>query len=104
MSIASFRLQVQVFNSLLLNLYRDGRDSIGFHADDEKELGRNPVVASVSLGAIRRFVLKHVETKETLTFRLAHGGLLVMAGACQHHWHHGVPNKEQFEQAMRELV
>lgn len=79
------------FNSLLLNLYRDGRDSIGVHADDEKELGRNPVVASVSLGAVRKFVLKHIQSNETLSFRLAHGSLLVMAGTCQHHWHHGVP-------------
>jgi alkylated DNA repair dioxygenase AlkB len=79
------------FNSLLLNLYRDGRDSIGFHADDEPELGKNPVVASVSLGAIRKFVLRHVKTRETLSFQLAHGSLLVMAGTCQHHWLHGVP-------------
>jgi alkylated DNA repair dioxygenase AlkB len=79
------------FNSLLLNLYRDGRDSIGFHADDEPELGKNPVVASVSLGAVRKFLLKHVETIETLSFQLAHGSLLVMAGACQHHWRHSVP-------------
>jgi alkylated DNA repair dioxygenase AlkB len=79
------------FNSLLLNRYRDGRDSIGFHADDEKELGRNPIVASISLGAVRKFVLKHVQSGETLSFQLAHGSLLVMAGTCQHHWHHGVP-------------
>ena len=83
------------FNSLLLNFYRDGRDSIGFHADDEKELGKNPVVASISLGAVRKFVLKHVRSKETLTFHLAHGSLLVMAGTCQHHWHHGVPKTTQ---------
>lgn len=79
------------FNSLLLNLYRDGRDSIGFHADDEPELGKNPVVASVSLGAVRKFVMKHVATRESLSFQLAHGSLLVMAGTCQHHWRHGVP-------------
>jgi alkylated DNA repair dioxygenase AlkB len=79
------------FNSLLLNLYRDGRDSIGFHADAEPELGHNPVVASVSLGAERQFVLKHKKTGEKLQFRLAHGSLLVMAGTCQHHWLHGVP-------------
>ena len=79
------------FNSLLLNLYRDGRDSIGFHADDEPELGRNPVVASVSLGAVRKFILKHPGSNERLTFDLAHGSLLVMAGTCQHHWRHAVP-------------
>ena len=76
---------------MLLNLYRDGRDSIGFHSDDEPELGVNPVVASVSLGAVRQFVLKHKKSKEKLAFRLARGSLLVMGGACQHHWIHGVP-------------
>ncbi len=79
------------FNSLLLNLYRGGRDSIGFHADDEPELGPNPVVASVSLGAVRRFVLKHRRTRETIELPLAPGSLLVMGGTCQHHWLHGVP-------------
>lgn len=79
------------FNSLLLNLYRDGRDSIGFHTDAEPELGQNPVVASVSLGAVREFVLKHIATKQTLKYPLAHGSLLVMGGTCQHHWLHGVP-------------
>lgn len=71
------------FNSLLLNLYRHGRDSIGLHADDEPELGPNPVVASVSLGAVRQFDLKHKKTREKQTFRLAHGSLLVMGGTCQ---------------------
>jgi alkylated DNA repair dioxygenase AlkB len=79
------------WNSLLLNLYRDGRDSIGFHADDEPELGTNPVIGSVSLGAERRFVLKHPASGDKLEFQLPHGSLLVMGGACQHHWRHGVP-------------
>jgi alkylated DNA repair dioxygenase AlkB len=82
------------FNSLLLNLYRDGRDSIGFHTDAEPELGLKPVVASVSLGAVRQFILKHKKTGEKLDFRLAHGSLLVMAGSCQHHWLHGVPKTD----------
>ncbi|MBL8799058.1 MAG: alpha-ketoglutarate-dependent dioxygenase AlkB [Planctomycetia bacterium] len=79
------------FNSLLLNLYRDGRDSIGLHTDAEPELGQNPVVASISLGAVREFVLKHIATRETLKYPLAHGSLLVMGGTSQHHWLHGVP-------------
>ena len=79
------------WNSLLLNLYRDGRDSIGFHADDEPELGVNPVIGSVSLGAERRFVLRHPASSEKREFRLPHGSLLVMGGASQHHWRHGVP-------------
>jgi alkylated DNA repair dioxygenase AlkB len=83
------------FNSVLLNRYRSGKDSIGMHADDEPELGTNPVVASVSLGAVRTFILKHRESGEKRAMPLAHGSLLVMAGTCQHHWLHGVPKTEQ---------
>jgi alkylated DNA repair dioxygenase AlkB len=79
------------WNSLLLNFYRDGQDSIGFHADDEPELGTNPVIGSISLGAVRRFVLKHPASGEKTEFDLAHGSLLVMGGTSQHHWRHGVP-------------
>jgi alkylated DNA repair dioxygenase AlkB len=79
------------FNSVLLNYYRDGSDSIGYHADDEAELGQNPVIASISLGGIRQFVLKHKNSGEKLKFDLAHGSLLVMAGTCQHHWVHALP-------------
>lgn len=79
------------FNSVLLNFYRDGQDSIGYHADAEPELGVNPVIASVSLGAVRQFVIKHPKSGEKLTFELAPGSLLVMGGTCQHHWVHGIP-------------
>jgi alkylated DNA repair dioxygenase AlkB len=79
------------WNSLLLNFYRNGRDSIGFHADDEPELGTNPVIGSISLGAERRFVLKHPASGEKLELELPHGSLLVMGGTSQHHWRHGVP-------------
>lgn len=79
------------FNSVLLNFYRHGQDSIGPHSDDEPELGVNPVVASVSLGCARAFVLTHKTTREKRTLELAHGSLLVMGGTCQHHWLHGVP-------------
>jgi alkylated DNA repair dioxygenase AlkB len=78
-------------NSLLLNFYRDSQDSIGYHTDAEPELGTNPVIASISLGAVRQFVMKHIETGEKLKYDLAHGSLLIMAGTCQHHWLHGVP-------------
>jgi alkylated DNA repair dioxygenase AlkB len=78
------------FNSLLLNYYRDGNDSIGFHTDAEPELGVNPAIASISLGAVRQFVMKHMKTREKKTLDLAHGSLLVMGGTCQHHWVHGV--------------
>lgn len=79
------------FNSALLNRYRTGADSMGWHADDEAELGREPVIASVSLGAVRRFRLRHNRTRETVNFDLSSGSLLVMAGACQHFWQHAVP-------------
>lgn len=79
------------WNSLLLNYYRDGQDSIGFHADDEPELSTNPIIGSISLGAERRFVLKHPASGEKLEFALPHGSLLVMGGTSQHHWRHGIP-------------
>ena len=79
------------FNSVLLNRYRDGGDSMGFHADDEPELGTNPVVPSISLGAERRFVLRHNWTRERIEYDLKHGSLLVMAGTLQHFWQHALP-------------
>jgi len=80
------------FNSVLLNLYRDGRDGMGWHSDDEPELGSDPVIASVSLGAPRRFCLRHRRRKDRrLDVSLGHGSLLLMAGATQHHWVHAVP-------------
>ena len=82
----------QRYNGVLLNLYRDGRDGMGWHADDEPELGRNPVIASVSLGATRRFCLRHRRRKDLkLDLRLPHGSLLCMSGATQHHWVHALP-------------
>jgi alkylated DNA repair dioxygenase AlkB len=80
------------FNAVLLNLYRDGRDGMGWHADDEPELGRDPVIASVSLGAPRRFCLRHRRRKDLKRdLALPHGSLLVMAGPTQHHWVHALP-------------
>ncbi len=79
------------FNSVLLNLYRHGQDSIGMHADDEPELGVNPVIGSVSLGSVRRFVLRHRKSGERMFFDLSHGSLIIMSGTSQHHWVHGVP-------------
>ncbi len=80
------------FNAVLLNLYRDGRDSNGWHADNEKELGQNPVIASISLGEERFFHLKHKTLKEQrLKIKLQHGSLLIMGGKMQHHWLHQIP-------------
>ena len=80
------------FNSVLANLYRDGRDAMGWHSDDEPELGPAPVIASVSLGATRRFVLKHrCEPDRKLALELPAGSLLVMAGATQRNYRHALP-------------
>jgi alkylated DNA repair dioxygenase AlkB len=80
------------FNSVLANLYRDGRDCMGWHSDDEAELGPEPVIASVSLGASRRFVLKHRrEPQHKLEIALPHGSLLVMSGATQRNYRHALP-------------
>lgn len=79
------------FNSVLGNYYRTGADSMGWHADKEKELGDNPVIASLSFGAARRFLLRHNRTREILGLELCSGSLLLMAGSLQHHWRHCVP-------------
>lgn len=84
------------FNSVLANLYRDGQDSNGWHSDDEKELGTNPVIASLSFGAERRFLLRHKVTSEKLEFNLTSGSLLIMAGETQHHWQHTIPKTKRF--------
>ena len=81
------------FNTVLINYYRDGKDSMGWHSDDEPELGSNPVIASLNLGQARRFLLRHrfdkaIPQRELL---LNSGSLLIMAGQLQHYWHHSVP-------------
>ena len=80
------------FTTVLLNYYRDGKDSNGWHADNEKELGRNPVIASVSLGAERYFHLRHnSDAASTQKILLEHGSLLLMQGTTQHFWKHQIP-------------
>jgi alkylated DNA repair dioxygenase AlkB len=84
------------FNSVLLNRYRTGEDSMGFHSDDEPELGRNPTIASLSLGTTRRFFLRPKRASAALfplTLELAHGDLLIMGGTCQHLFRHAVPKQ-----------
>ena len=78
------------FNSVLANLYRDGNDSMGFHADDEPELGNNPVIASVSLGADRPLIFQNKDKTETKIFDQPHGSLMIMRGATQSTWKHGI--------------
>lgn len=83
------------FNSCLVNLYRDGRDSMGWHADDEPELGREPVIASLSLGDTRVFRMRHKETKTVVEIPLEHGSLLVMSGLMQQCWVHEIPKTKK---------
>ncbi len=79
------------FNSVLLNLYRDGKDSVSWHSDDEPELGQNPIIASVSFGSIRRFKLKHKhDQKQKADVDLTPGSLLIMKGETQHYWLHQI--------------
>lgn len=82
------------FNSVLLNYYRNEHDSMGFHSDDERELGQNPAIASFSVGEARTFILKHKRLPKTVKLALGDGSLLLMAGSLQHHWRHGI-NKEK---------
>jgi alkylated DNA repair dioxygenase AlkB len=84
-----------IFNSVLLNRYRSGSDSISWHTDAEKELGRNPIIASVNFGATRKFQLKHNETKDIVEINLTHGSLLIMQGELQHFWKHQIPKTTQ---------
>mgnify|MGYP006295378733 FL=1 len=83
------------FNSVLVNLYRDGNDGVGWHADNEAVNGREPTIASISLGATRRFDLRHRESKETIKVDLHAGSLLVMSGLSQHCWVHQVAKTKQ---------
>ena len=80
------------FNSALLNLYRNGNDGMGWHRDNERELGKNPIIASVSFGAERKFQLRTYSKKADLkSICLANGSCLIMRGETQHYWEHRVP-------------
>ena len=80
------------FNGVLANLYRDGNDGMGWHADDEPELGTRPLLASLSLGAARRFAIRHRDdAAHRLDIELAHGSVLLMGGAMQAHYRHALP-------------
>ena len=105
------KLSGHSFNSVLINLYRDGKDSNGWHSDDEKELGKNPVIASFSLGAMRRFRLKHRYRKDLAPYSidLSPGSLLLMKGKTQHYWHHCLtktakPVKPRINLTFRQII
>ncbi len=91
-SITSFK-----FNSVLANLYRDGSDSMGLHSDDEKELGKNPVIASLSLGESRDIYFKHKKNKSSLVISQTSGQLLVMRGRTQEYWKHEIKKTKKFK-------
>lgn len=85
------------FNSMMANLYRNGSDSMGCHADDEKELGENPFIASFSLGEERTLKFRHTKSKEILNVTLGNGDLLIMSGVIQHHWKHEIPKTKKIK-------
>jgi len=95
-NIAIERMLQETFTTCLLNLYRDGNDSMGWHADNEKELGSDPTIASVSFGAERTFYLKH-KTNARLKYKLKlkHGSLLLMKDRTQHFWLHQIPKTKK---------
>jgi len=86
-----------IFNSALVNYYRDGQDSMGYHQDNEPELGKNPIIASLTLGAERTFQLKHITDKaiKRKDIPLKSGSLLIMAGETQHYWKHQIPKTKK---------
>jgi alkylated DNA repair dioxygenase AlkB len=83
------------YNSCLLNFYHDGDEGMGWHTDNEKELKPNGAIASLSLGAKRKFVLKHKETKEKVSVQLESGSILLMKGSTQAHWLHSLPKSKK---------
>ena len=94
LKIMENNLVINNFNSVLLNFYRNGIDSMGFHSDDEKELGLNPTIASVNFGESRRFIFRRKDDKnEKFELLLTHGSLLIMSGEMQHYWQHAIPKE-----------
>lgn len=89
----------KTFNSVLLNYYRDGNDKMGWHADNEKELGPNPCIASLSLGAARYFDLKHkTDPTKKLRLELTAGTLVIMSGTLQENWLHQIPQQKRIKE------
>ncbi|MCC2617907.1 alpha-ketoglutarate-dependent dioxygenase AlkB [Aestuariibacter halophilus] len=87
----------QVFNAVLANWYRDGDDSMGWHSDDEPELGAQPVIASLTLGSCRDFDLRHKVTGQKIRIPLQNGSLLIMSGTTQQYWQHAVPKRKSID-------
>jgi alkylated DNA repair dioxygenase AlkB len=95
----------ELFNGVLINMYREGQDSMGWHSDDEKELGKEPVIASISLGASRRFLFREKENrKEKREVFLKDGSLLVMEGRTQELWQHCLPRSAKVKDSRINLT
>ena len=93
------------FNSVLLNWYRNGEDYINWHTDDEKELGKNPIIGSVNFGETRRFLMRRIDDHKTkLEFPLKHGTVLIMFGELQHYWQHSVPKQKKVKNTRLNLT
>ncbi len=92
------------FNACLLNYYPSGEDGMGYHADNEKELGQQSIIASVSLGATRKFVFKHRHTKDKVELPLTSGQLIVMAGNTQQYWLHSLPKTKKVKEGRINLT
>ena len=86
------------YNACLLNLYHEGEEGMGWHRDNEKEIVAESSIASVSLGAARKFAFKHATTNERIDIELENGSLLDMKGAIQHHWYHSLPKTTRIKQ------
>jgi alkylated DNA repair dioxygenase AlkB len=86
------------YNACLLNLYHEGEEGMGWHRDNEKEIVAESSIASVSLGAARKFAFKHATTNERIEIELENGSLLDMKGAIQHHWYHSLPKSMRIKQ------
>ncbi|MFT4033937.1 MAG: alpha-ketoglutarate-dependent dioxygenase AlkB [Siphonobacter sp.] len=87
----------ETYNSCLLNLYHDGEEGMAWHSDDEKDLGLNSAIASLSFGAERKFAFRHKESKETVSLYLEHGSLLVMKDTTQKYWQHSLPKSKRIK-------
>jgi len=94
----------EMFNSCLCNLYHNGEETMGWHSDAEKDLKKHGAIASLSLGAERKFAFKHKQTKEKYEFLLEHGSLLVMKGETQDYWLHRLPPTKKIEDARINLT
>lgn len=93
------KIAITKFNSVLMNWYRDGEDYINWHTDAERELGQNPIIASLNFGATRRFLIRRIDDNSTkIEFPLKHGTLLIMRGELQHFWQHSVPKEKKVKQ------